>query len=65
MKVDVLVISQNPFVAIKDIDAVYDYDLLVIDTSNKKHQIEKWKMEMVKKEKLYVVEEKGAFVKNV
>jgi competence protein ComEC len=63
LKVNILVLSQNPKVKLEQIRSMYDYEILVIDLTNKFYRIENWKKERLKGERIYVVGESGAFVK--
>lgn len=64
LKIDVLIISGNPKIRLEQIRKMYDFEYLVIDSSNKNYRIKKWKEEKTKNEKIFVVSENGAFILN-
>ena len=62
LKVDLLIISGNPKIRLEQIRKMYDFEYLVIDSSNKNYRIKKWKEEKIRNEKMHVVGEEGAFI---
>ncbi len=63
LKVDYLIISSNPYLKISDILNLYEFDLLIFDSSNSFYSVKRWKDECREnKIDFYSVSESGAFV---
>lgn len=65
MKVDVLILSGNPKVNLDQLREMYEFEELVIAPSNSRYRIQQWKNEKRIEEKIYVVSERGAYVREV
>lgn len=66
IKIDFIIISNNPDIEIKNIPKNFDFSKIIIDASNSKKNIEKWSNEEVNfKEKLFFTTKEGAFMFNL
>ena len=66
LKMDYLVIIANPFIKISELMKLYEFDLLIFDSSNSFYSIRKWKEECIENNiNFYSVSESSAFVVDI
>ncbi len=63
IKVDYIIVSHNPKMMLSDLASVFEFKHIIIDGSNSRWRINRWKEEAVlNKLNLFIVTENGAFV---
>ncbi|MBI9037364.1 MAG: ComEC family competence protein [Bacteroidales bacterium] len=66
LKLNYLIITENPYLKIDELTKLYEFDLLIFDSSNSFYSIRKWKKECIKNNiSYYSVPESGAFVVDI
>jgi len=66
LKVDYLIISSNPYLKISEMLNLYEFDLLIFDSSNSFYSVRRWKDECRENNiEFYSVSESGAFVVDI
>jgi len=66
LRVDLIVLSKNPEVKMKDLKKLYDFKTVIFDASNLEWRIRKWKQECEDtKTGFYSVPESGAYVEEI
>jgi competence protein ComEC len=66
LKVDYLIISSNPYLKISEMLNLYEFDLLIFDSSNSFYSVRRWKDECRENNiDFYSVSESGAFVVDI
>lgn len=64
-KVNYILLTHNPRVDITQLSGLYEYDMIIIATSNSTGKIEKWKSDCdASRKKRYNIAEQGAFIYN-
>jgi len=62
MKVDYVLVRQNPYLSIEEIEELFDAKLIIFDSSNKQNRIDRWKEECsALGQNFYSVPDSGAF----
>ena len=64
LKVNYILLTQNAGVKLHDINAMYDYEMLILDKSNSAYRTRKWKKE-TDEVKIHIMAEKGALIINL